>query len=1483
MSTQSLSSPTDIAVIALNGRFPAASNVDELWKRLLSGAECISRLTEQELEESGLPARLYRQPGYVPARGTLSGVELFDAAFFDISPREAAEIDPQQRIFLECCWEALERSGYGSPEWRNPVGVFAACSPNSYFLSQARSNDSLQQAISGAADFLATRISYKLDLQGPSITVQTACSSSLVAVHLACQSLLGFECDIAVAGGVSIAVPLRAGYRYEPEGILSADGHCRPFDAKANGTVPGSGVGVVVLKRLEDALRDGDSVHAVLKGSAVNNDGSRKVGFTAPSVLGQAAVISEAIRISGLEPGDISFIEAHGTGTALGDPIEMQALREVFNGLPPNSCAVGSIKSNLGHLDAAAGVTGLIKTVLALKTRQLPGTVHFETPNPALELAESAFYVNSSVVTWDASSRLRAGVSSFGIGGTNAHAVIEQAPPLQPSGPGRPAQLLVLSAKSRSALERQVSELASFLDSNTEEPLADVAFTLHTGRAQLPHRAALACSDAKEARTGLRAASSNLRIRHLRGAAPPIVFLFPGQGSQYVGAAQGIYESEPVFRKTLDRCADLFQRHMETDIREILYPPDGSARSEGPSINQTLLSQPCLFAIGYSLAALCMNWEIRPFAMMGHSIGEIVAACVSGVMSLETATDLVAARGRAMQRTVPGAMLAVLLSADDLAEHLRPDTCLAAINSSSMSTVSGPLEDIHLLEKHLKSLGVTCSILRTSHAFHSASMDPILEGFERHVATLALSPPRIPYLSNLTGTWITAEQAVSPQYYASHLRRPVCFATGLAELLTEPRSLYLELGPGRTLSGFGESHTARTTQAFIPFVQGRDRPLSDELFLADALGQCWVNGCSIDWRRYYDQQRRRRLVLPTYPFERQAYWHSSASQIDNSTAEVTKDRCAACLGKAWKSAAPLRQSIEVDNATWLIFAGSGKIGEHLAERVRACGSNVAIVKPGATFSRTDGNLFTLNPNYRPDFDRLLGDSELQHAVTKIAFAWSLGDDSTPDGATAPFLGLLNLVQSVSAVSAERHIRLTVITHDTQAVMNEEPASPASALLAGLSTVIRQEIGGVDIRVIDVSARYLDPDLLATEVLGDTRDLNVFLRGSRRWVPILENVVPDPNAQVPVLQQGSACVLLGPPSRTLFELRDVLVATWQARVVTLEDSLERHEEFAAALSEATRQLNGIDALFYVPGTQPSGLIQAANPSQVDAVVGRLLRELNTLEQAVLKERVPPLVLFSSTAGTTGGIGQMLTTVAGTLMDAYADYWRLRWRQSAIAFAWDPFAWETWPGADISAEPDIQAQIKATLEAYGLRRTDMAAALDSGLRGSAAQIVVSRRNFAEVLEQYRSQRLADLIATMGSGDRAVVRHPRPNLETPYVAPQSPQEQLIASIWQDLFGLEAVGIHDRFFDLGGSSLLAIQLIARLRQALQRDLSMEVVFTHPTVFKLSEYLTPPPDLSADQLAEVERIAAELALLSDEERSALFTAGEAFAGGSGM
>ena len=875
----------DLAIVGMAVRLPGASNTASFWANLRDGVESRYQVTAEDLIAAGLDPAILDDPTYVPACFPLDDVDKFDAAFFGINPRDAQMMDPQHRIFLECCWTALEDAGYAPDNCPKLVGVFAGIARNAYqwhnvaSVHEYRINSHDYSILLGNdKDFLSTRVSHKLNLRGPSMTVLAACSGSGAALHQARLALLNGDCDMALVGGGRIMSPHKVGYHYVDGNVLSADGRVHAFDARASGMVRGNGVVAILIKRLSDAIEDGDDIKALIKSTAVNNDGGSKASFTAPSVPGQAAVIRRALVDADVSPDTISYVEAHGTGTRLGDPIEVAALAEAWSDRRNGNqfCPIGSSKTNVGHLDAGACVTGIVKTALGMRHRLIPPSLNFETPNPLIDFAGSPFYVNTSLAEWKpVETPRRAAVSSFGVGGTNVHVIMEEAPERRASGDSRPRQLLLLSAKRAGALALQAHELASALRGDETLTLADVAYTLQVGRSGLPLRHAIVCSDRDDAIDKLE------KLAH-RGVSPqpaeegaPVVYMFPGQGSQHVNMARELYDHEAVYRVHFEHCSRALKPILGLDLRDLVYPEEGADVADlAERLKRTEIAQLALFTVEYSLAKVWQSWGVLPASMIGHSVGEFVAACVAGVIELHDCLRVLHARASLMGSMPPGDMLAVALSVDELKPRLTEGVNIAASNAPEITVVSGRSERITAFRNRLENDGIDSFPLHTSHAFHSEMMEPILEPFMKSFDGVTLSAPKIPFISSMTGTWITDEQATSPEYWAQQLRNAVLFSKGIGTIREEDDPIFLEVGPGTALSSSVRKHDAGAGRRFnvVTTLSAAQRPEPALETTLAALGSLWGAGVAPDWSSFYASESRLRVTLPTYPFERVRHW-----------------------------------------------------------------------------------------------------------------------------------------------------------------------------------------------------------------------------------------------------------------------------------------------------------------------------------------------------------------------------------------------------------------------------------------------------------------------------------------------------------------------------------------------------------------------------------------------------------------------------------
>jgi polyketide synthase PksJ len=1157
-----------IAVIGMAGRFPGAKNIDEFWNNIINGLESISFFSTPELEQAGVDPQSLQDPNYVGANGVLADIDYFDAAFFKYSPNEAKMMDPQLRLLHECSWEALENAGYNPDAYDGYIGIYAGNAPNQYWVALTYLNQTPTNALDTI--FLnqnySTKISYKLNLKGPSVIVQTACSTSLVAIHFACQGLINGECDMALAGGVSIALPDRGGYLYQEGMLLSRDGHCRTFAANAGGTIFANGVGMVVLKPLEDALADGDTIDAVIKGSTINNDGNRKVGITAPSVEGEAEVISAAQGVADIEPESIGYIEAHGTGTILGDPVEIEALKLAFDTDKKQYCAIGSVKTNVGHLNSAAGVAGFIKTVLALKHKIIPPSLHFDNPNPGIDFVNSPFYVTTGLKEWKSNhSPRRAGVSSFGLGGTNAHVILEEFSEgtrgLAPLS-NRQYQLILLSAKTAPALERMTQNLAEYYKANLlnqgnhENPtnpgptLADAAYTLQVGRKAFKYRRMSVCSRSEElVDIGL------APVFAAEEGNKPVVFMFAGQGTQYVDMGWDLYRTEPVFRQEMDRCFEILKPLTDYDIKEVLYPFHRSYKSNEfyipPDITQTEIAQPLLFTFEYALAKLLMEWGIRPTAMIGYSFGEYMAACISGVFSLEDALEIITTRGELMRKTPAGAMLSVPLPEKEIKPLLSnyQDISLSIVNDPSC-IVGGSPEAVEAFAKEMKEQRLICGRVNTSHAVHSPLMNPIREEFEKRIGQFTLNPPQIPYLSNVSGDWIADEEAVNPGYWGKHMCSTARFSEGIKKLLTEDKAVFIEIGPGRVLGNLVRQHADnKAGQMVLNLVRHQEEKVPDDHYLLKRIGQLWLYGMDIDGVCFYGKEKRQRIHLPAYPFEKQRFW------LEGDPFKIGKEKSipAAAPGKKpdiadwfyipiWKPAAipDQRTGQSKEKLNWLIFTDTGDIGFQLSQELKQQGHEVVIVKPGTGFVN-HGHEYTINPGNEEDYHALMGECRAMGKIPRrILHLWNI--TKSPAGKEVEdaedavimqergFYSLLSIARAIGKQDLKDEIEITVITNQIQGVSGDDLLYPQKATILGPLQVIPREYFNINCRSIDIENPGPGPGIvegLLAELFTESRDPVVAIRNNQRWVRTFEaKRLEKPMNKVPRLKDGGVYLFTG---------------------------------------------------------------------------------------------------------------------------------------------------------------------------------------------------------------------------------------------------------------------------------------------------------------------------------------------------------------------
>jgi len=1306
-----------IAIVGMAVRVPGARNISEFWRNLSKGVESVRQLSDSELLAAGVRPEEFAASDYVKTAAVFDDLEMFDAAFFGFSPKDASIMDPQHRHFLECAWESLEHAGHTPESFSGSIGVYAGSGLNSYLIYNLLSNRRLVESAGlfmlkqtgNDKDVLATRVSYQLNLRGPSINVQTACSTSLVAVHLACQSLLNRECDMALAGGVTIEIPHGRGYVYREGEILSRDGHCRPFDASSNGTVFSSGVGIVVLRRLADALEDGDTIHAVILGSAINNDGARKIGYLAPSVDGQAEVIAEALGVAGVSADTISYVETHGTGTSVGDPIEIKALTQAFRETTSAKgfCRIGSLKSNIGHLDAAAGVAGLIKTTLALKHRQIPASLHFRTPNPLIDFPGTPFCVNARLSDWKSGDvPRRAGVTSLGIGGTNAHVVLEEAPAPDRRGKAKTHQLIVLSAKTEKALEHATGNLASYLEDNPDLRFDDIAYTLQVGRKAFQHRRAVVVQDIVDAARVFTSRDSKRLVSGIAAPTNRMTFMFSGQGSQYVGMGRELYESEPVFRENIDLCSEKLLGELGLDIRTVVYAPAAESSAAAEKLNQTWLTQPALFSVEYSLAQWWMAHGLRPQILVGHSIGEYVAACISGVLSLEDALSISAERGRLMYTMPRGSMLAVSAAAGTL--RLPEALSIAAINGIEQCVVAGPTEVVAKFEKALTEQRVACRMLQTSHAFHSSMMDPILKSFTARMSKVKLQPPQIPYLSNVTGTWITNAESTDPDYWAKHLRSTVMFSECLSMLFREPNPICLEIGPGEVLTSLARQHPKRKGKVFASMRHPQAKT-GDVNFLLNTLGHLWISGQATDWKALHVGEDVRRVPLPTYPFERQRHWIDSgvdpfAPNSARSSVPLSDPLERWFHQRVWSRSSPPAPA-PVKTASWLIFRDQLGLGAKISEQLRNAGHQVVEVNAADSYGLLSHDQYAIRPGLRSDYDELLAQlMKRPNPPKKFVYLWPVIDVNAPlvsvdEMLDYSFYGPMFLAQALGDQD-QSGITVTFVSNRLQSVSGEPVLAPVRATLFGPAKVIPKELPGIGCRSIDLERDAVDIEQSAKQVIAEilsvSSDSFVAYRGAYRWIQKLERLQLTERTDRPTLKPKGVYFITGGLGGIALIVAEYLARSYQARLIlfgrselppraqwsaiaktgdareplvqklgkllelealgaeilVIQGDVSSREDVRHASETARKRFGPINGIIHAAGILEDAPLQIKSRESAALVLNPKVMGTLVLEEVFLGRPLDFFVLFSSISSLFPPPGQVDYAAANAFLDAFA---------------------------------------------------------------------------------------------------------------------------------------------------------------------------------------------------------------------------------------
>lgn len=1514
-----------VAIIGMAGRFPGARSLDEFWRNIRNGRLCLKTFTDAELTSVGVSDAELRNPNYVKVGAYLEDIDLFDAEFFDFSPREAQITSPQQRILLECAYHALEDAGVSPDKYHGNVGVFTGVGVSSYFFQNLMSHPEIARELGrkmlqfgNDLTFSATQVSYKLNLTGPSINVATACSTSMVAIHLACRSLLNYECDIALAGASQISVNHDQGYLYQQGGILSRDGRCRAFSTQATGTVSGNGAGIIVLKRLEDAIEDRDHISAVIRGSAINNDGDDKVGYSAPSVSGQVRVIVEAQAAAAVEPADITYVETHGTATPLGDPIEVAALTQAFSlkTAARQYCGIGSLKSNLGHMGTAAGIGSVIKTVLALKHRQIPPSINVIEPNPQLNLETTPFYLNTTLRAWPPTERGRiAGISGFGMGGTNAHLVLQEWPEsYEERAPSSRYEIITLSARTPSALEQMCRDLLEYV-ADVRFDLCDIAYTLALGRREFDFRAAHVATDKRDLAEQLRRALGAGDGFSCAEGASRVVFMFPGQGSQHANMAAALYANLPFFRERIEQCAAVLAR-FDVNLHDLIYGDDVARLAAG--LERTQHAQVALFSVEYATACQWMEWGVQPAAMIGHSLGEYVAACIAGVMSLEDALALVLVRGKLMEDTAPGCMLSVELSSSEIEPYLSEKLCVAAVNAPRLVVVSGDPESIHDLELALAGRKISCKIVNARNGFHSPLMDPVLAQLAERMAQIRLQPPRIPFVSNVTGEWIGEDEACDAEYWARHARRAVQFWPGIKTIATGGNFIYLDIGPGVVTSSLLGMCAADSLFAHRP-VWFRSSPSlredvdGHENFLSTAAA-LWAAGVPIDWQKYYQGRQLRKVPAPLYRFQRERYWIEEnkdpgklAAYYPDSLQERPPGEW--IYAPLWRQVLPPAASTvrSVRGATVLLVGGSQEYIVALSRSLQDLGARVTLALTGDEYRKVGKGSYQVpsdgSDGYEPMLQDLAADEGLPDYVLHVCALYPNGamdGDSIGERFSSDFHSLWALQRAIARMQIReiRKTRLVCVGTGRANISGNEPLDPVRFSVALLCRVIDQEFENTSCCYVDI-----DPDpnrqaspaqlkTLITEIFSPSSETLVAIRGPQRYVEYFHAEKLESQREPVTFRERGVYLITGGLGGIGMQVARFLAEHYQARLVLLGRApavrqeggnlvaIDESDQAAALLAELRRlQALGSELLIRAVDVASSnelaacatsierafgtinGVIHAAGVTGGGFIQKKTKEEIDAVLAPKVRGALNLLDYFRNKQLDFMFLCSSQNAIKGGV--ARADYGAANAFLDGLAasegtrapFRLQSINWCAWRDTGM-AHRSRSAQVDAVDQrsSDSISNAQGVELFSMLVAAACSRAIVSKRDFSTVIAEQPSSR--DLLKKPVREPTAAQRR-RGHLSSAFVAPRSELEAAIAEIWSCLLGVRPIGVHDQYYELGGNSLLLAQMVLQLSQRFEVSISLQQVLEAQTVASQAEAVLAVKAKSVD-VEELERILAE-------------------------
>lgn len=1465
----------EIAVIGMSIRCPGAKNLTDYWENLVEGKESIKHLTREELIERGISEEIIDSPNYINASGAMDDFESFDANFFNYLHNEAIHLDPQTRLYHEITWEALEDAGCNPDTYQGMIGMFIGVPLNAMWKvhsSLAKNDTGLSSyyiEILNSKDNLPMLISNKLNLQGPSFSMNTACSSSLVAVHQACRAILTGDCNVAVAGGVTLDSNIKAGYYYEDGLIFSPDGHCRPFDTDANGTIFSEGAGAVVLKKLSDAIKDKDYIYGIIKGSAINNDGNRKLGYMSPSIDGQVECARKALIMSKVESNSISYIEAHGTGTKLGDPVELKALENAYKLSETKKCAIGSVKSNIGHLDVASGAAGLIKVLLSLDKKKIPASINFKKGNENIDFDKSPFYVNDKLKDWNQVDEmpLRAAISAFGIGGTNAHIILEEAPNNVTSN-SYDMSLFVFSAKTKKSLVDYLEKYIKYLSKDDSINLSNLAYSLAIGRKDFDYRLSLPCSNKKDLIEGLeKIIAKDLVLEPVLGE-NSIVFMFSGQGSQYKTMGKEMYDNIPFFKLWMDKGLDLLESLYCDNFRKFIFSP-----SETEEFEDTKYVQPLLFVFEYAVAKYLMHLGIKPKYMIGHSVGEYVAAALSEVFSYEEGLTLMVERGKLMSSLPKGSMLSVAINYEDVKDYLKEGLSIASINSPNQLVISGEVTKIDKLSRELEDKGISNIKLRTSHAFHSEMMDPILENFREVLKKINLKAPKIPFISNLTGELVKIDEVTSEEYWLNHLRYTVKFSEGINTLIKLKANTFLELGPGKTLTSLLKQNTVNAKEYLaINMIANRDNSANSVFHFSEKIGKLWNNGVKVDWSVYYAEKENRKVPMPSYAFEKTKYpvvvgdfQTIKENGIQNIKLEK-KDILDSFYIPSWKKKYLVKNEDVFFENYCVFFSEESDLSDELKNKFEKKGLHFLIVKKGNEFSKISNECYEINPNNKADYSRLFLDLENRKIISEhILYNWKskegvvCNDKINLDENTLGFFYMQNILQSLKESDQLKKCKIFLLSEALYNVINTENTSTEHAITSGLLKVISQEMPSVFTCVVDVNLNDQSDLLTLSECIYDEIKYNDFdktvaIRNNVRWVQHIEDIQIKKRNNTKIKENG-VYLITGGLGHLGYTIANHLLEKYNANLILIgrtelpskielnnllleKDSkayrlnelsqksghveyfcidINNSDEFKTLMTSVEARFGMINGVIHTAGILHSDYFMHCDKIDIKKALDQIAPKLygtKTLH-SYFKDKNPDFIwLSSSLSSFLGGMGIVSYCSGNIFMDSFVTK-HSKDNPNWISVNLDYLNFSNQKESKSINKDELIEVFEVSVELEGI-----------------TQVIVAKGNIQERFKKYILDKIDIEPASKKIEGSKVNRNTITNL---YIEPSSSTEIKLLEIWSSFLNINNIGIGDDFFELGGDSLKGMALLKLIMNEFGVKINLTELFESPSIKTLA------------------------------------------------